>query len=126
MKNPAAQLIALGMTRYWQAEDGLRLDVGPFVKGLEYATGVEPLVMGKPAQPFFHSALSLLGVEAKDTLMIGDDIRGDIDGAHKAGLQAMLVRTGKFRQSDLTMGITPDYIIDSVADLPSWWSAQHN
>ncbi len=124
MENPDAKLIALGMTRYWRAEDGLRLDVGPFVKGLEYAVGIEPLVMGKPAQAFFHAALSLLGVEAEQTVMIGDDIQGDIGGSQQAGINGVLVRTGKFRQSDLSLGIEPFDIIDSIADLPLWWQ-QH-
>jgi phospholysine phosphohistidine inorganic pyrophosphate phosphatase len=121
MNNPDARLIALGMTRYWQAEDGPRLDVGPFVKGLEYAVGIEPLVMGKPAQPFFSAALSMLGVAEENTIMIGDDIRGDIEGAQQAGIHGVLVRTGKFRPVDLSMGITPDFVLNSIADLPQWW-----
>jgi phospholysine phosphohistidine inorganic pyrophosphate phosphatase len=53
--------------------------------------------------------------------MVGDDIRGDIQAAQTLQLRAVLVRTGKFRPSDLDTGIAPDGIIDSVADLPSWW-----
>ncbi len=53
--------------------------------------------------------------------MVGDDIRADVDGAQQAGLKGMLVRTGKFRATDLEEGITPFAILDSVADLPGWW-----
>jgi ribonucleotide monophosphatase NagD (HAD superfamily) len=51
--------------------------------------------------------------------MIGDDIDADIGGAQQAGLQGILVKTGKYRKSytDLS-AITPDLIIDSVAELP--------
>lgn len=121
MENPAATLIALGMTRYWRAEDGLRLDVGPFVKGLEYAVGIEATVMGKPAPAFFRSALEKLDMAAERTVMVGDDIRGDIDGAQHFGLHGVLVRTGKFRADDLSLGITPTSVIDSIADLPRLW-----
>lgn len=121
MQNPHAPLIALGLTRYWQAEDGLRLDVGPFVKGLEYAAGRESVVMGKPAAPFFETALEHLKISAGKTVMIGDDIRGDIDGAQKTGINGILVRTGKFRPGDLELGITPFVVLDSVATVPSWW-----
>lgn len=121
MENPGAPLIALGLTRYWQAEDGLRLDVGPYVKGLEYAAGREALVLGKPAGAFFRSALALLGVEPEAAVMIGDDIRGDVEGAQQAGIPALLVRTGKFRESDLEQGIKPDAVLDSVVSLPDWW-----
>jgi ribonucleotide monophosphatase NagD (HAD superfamily) len=54
--------------------------------------------------------------------MIGDDIRTDIAGAQGAGLKAALVRTGKFRPSDLDEGIQPDAVLDSIAGLPQWWS----
>ena len=36
--SPEATLIALGMTRYWLAPDGISLDVAPFVAALENAT----------------------------------------------------------------------------------------
>ncbi len=124
MHNPQAPLIALGMTRFWQADDGLRLDVGPYVKGLEYACNREAVVLGKPAAPFFHSALQQLGITATETIMIGDDIRGDIDGAQQAGINGVLVRSGKFRETDLALGIEPYTVINSIADLPAWWAKQ--
>ncbi|MGD2082973.1 MAG: TIGR01458 family HAD-type hydrolase, partial [Chromatiales bacterium] len=115
------RLIALGMTRYWKAGDGLRLDTAPFVVALEHAAGVEALVLGKPAEGFFRAALHRVGAEAGETLMIGDDIRGDIEGARRAGLRAMLVRTGKFRPSDLESDVEPDAVVGSIADLAQWW-----
>lgn len=124
MSSPPAQLIALGLTRYWQTSSGLQLDVGPFVKALEYATGREALVCGKPSASFFETAASQLQLNANQLIMIGDDIQGDIGGAQNAGLKALQVRTGKFRETDLQQGIKPDDIIDSIADLPQWWD-QH-
>jgi len=117
-------LVALGLTRYWKAEEGLRLDVGPFVKALEYATGKEAVVLGKPAAPFFQAALGRIGAAAEKTLMVGDDIRGDVEAAQHAGLHAALVRTGKFRPADLELGVEPELVLDSVADLPRWWKEQ--
>jgi ribonucleotide monophosphatase NagD (HAD superfamily) len=55
--------------------------------------------------------------------MVGDDIRGDIGGAQEAALRGVLVRTGKFHRGDLTIGIEPDAVLDSVADLPRWASS---
>ncbi len=118
MENPDCTLLALGLTRYWRAEDGLRLDVGPFVKALEYATGRSAVVLGKPAAPFFETALKLLEAAPEETVMVGDDIRGDIEAAQKLGLKGVLVRTGKFRPADLESGVEPGAVIDSVADLP--------
>ena len=122
MQEPLPALVALGMTRYWRAADGLRLDTGPFVRALEYATGVEALVTGKPAAAFFEIATRRLGLPASQVLMVGDDIRGDIEGAQGAGLKAALVRTGKFTPRDLDLGVTPDAVLPSVAALPQWWA----
>ena len=124
MSEPRPKLIALGMTRYWQADDGLHLDVAPFVMALSHAADVEPLVMGKPAHSFYKTAVDILAEDADQVVMVGDDIRGDVDGAQQAGLKAVLVRTGKFRESDLESGIKPDAVLDSVADFPAWYEGK--
>lgn len=116
-----AELVALGMTRFWQAEDGLRLDAGPYVAALEYASGRKAVVLGKPAAAFFHAAAARLGVAPAQAAMIGDDIVTDIAGAQSAGLKGVLMRTGKFRESDLEGEIQPEAVLDSVAALPEWW-----
>lgn len=121
MAEPNPMLVALGMTRYWRAADGLRLDTAPFVVALEHATGVAPIVLGKPAKPFFDMALAELGTPATETWMIGDDISSDIAGAQRAGLRGALVRTGKFRPRDLELDIDPDAVLESIAELPAWW-----
>jgi HAD superfamily hydrolase (TIGR01458 family) len=120
--NREAQLIALGMTRYWQTEEGVSLDVAPFVAALEHASGRKALVFGKPAAEFFQAAANRLGLPPADILMVGDDIETDIGGAQSAGLQGALVRSGKFRPGDLNGSVRPGTVLDSVADLPSWWS----
>lgn len=124
MAEPHPHLIALGMTRYWRAPDGLRLDSAPFVVALQHATGVEPVVLGKPAPAFFTEALRAVGTEAGETLMIGDDIRGDVGGAQQSGIRGVLVRTGKFQPDDLEGDIDPDAVLDSIADLPHWWEGR--
>ena len=123
MQSPQPSLLALGMTRYWQSPNGLQLDVAPFVVGLSYASGVEPLVLGKPAASFYETAVNLLGVGKDQVVMVGDDIRSDVDGAQQAGIRGVLVRTGKFRQQDLSLGIRPAAVLDSIADLPQWYQS---
>ncbi len=122
MHEPAPVLVALGMTRYWRAADGLRLDVAPFVTALEHAAGCKAVVLGKPSPAFFNIALTMIGCGPVETFMIGDDIVGDIDGAQQAGMQGILVKTGKFRKQDLESEIRPDTVLDSIADLPAWWN----
>lgn len=122
--NPEAVLIALGKTRYWMAEDGISLDVAPFVAALEHASGRPAMVFGKPAAPFFEAAAAKLGLAPSEVMMIGDDIDADVRGAMAAGLSGAMVRTGKFRPEDLDGPVQPDAVLDSVADLPAWWSSR--
>ena len=122
--NPESTLVALAMTRYWKAADGISLDVAPFVAALENATGRKALVLGKPAAEFFQAAADRLGVPNREILMVGDDIETDIAGAQLAGMRAALVRTGKFRESDLAGSVKPDAVLGSVAELPAWWARQ--
>jgi len=119
-------LIALGLTRYWRAADGLRLDVAPFIKALEYAASCEAMVIGKPSIDFFKLALNSFGEMPRAVFMIGDDIVGDIQGAQKAGINSILVKTGKFREQDLETDIEPDVILESIANLPEWWHLKFN
>jgi len=121
MQDPRPQLIALGMTRYWRNQDGLRLDVAPFIKALEHAASCEARVVGKPAAAFFAASLALLDCAAEQAYMIGDDIVGDIDAAQTCGIRGIQVRTGKFRETDLSGKIKPFAMLDSIADLPVWW-----
>ena len=116
---PRRRLVALGLTRFWQSSDGANLDVAPFVAALECATGCTATVMGKPSKEFFLQAAARMGLPPGELLMIGDDLRVDALGAQRAGLRSALVRTGKFRPSDLEGDERPDWVLDSACDLPA-------
>jgi phospholysine phosphohistidine inorganic pyrophosphate phosphatase len=109
--------VALQKNRYWRTPGGLSLDAGPFVAALEYATGQQAAVVGKPEEAFFRIALEDLRLEAGEVAMVGDDAEADVAGAKRAGLLGIQVRTGKWgsdaeeRQADL--------VLDSVAGLPT-------
>jgi len=122
MQDPQPELIALGMTRYWRGQDGLQLDVAPFIKALEHAASCEARVVGKPESAFFETSLAILQCDAGQTYMIGDDIVGDIDAAQNCGIRGIQVKTGKFRDADLNGRIKPFALLDSFADLPAWWA----
>ena len=95
-----APLLAMGNNRYFKERDGFSLDVGPFVTALEYAAGVRATILGKPAPDFFRAAIADLGCKADEVMMVGDDVAADVIGAVSAGLQGVLVKTGKYRPGD--------------------------
>ncbi|XP_034519292.1 phospholysine phosphohistidine inorganic pyrophosphate phosphatase isoform X2 [Ailuropoda melanoleuca] len=59
-------LISLGKGRYYKETSGLMLDVGAYMKALEYACGIEAEVVGKPSPEYFQLALKEMGVEAHE------------------------------------------------------------
>ena len=113
-----AELLALHKGKYFQVRDGLDLDIGAIVTGLEYATGKQAITLGKPNKEFFQAALDDIGCSSIDVIMVGDDLINDIGGAQRTGMKGVLVRTGKFRKSDLSHSdVKPDFIIESINEL---------
>ncbi len=116
-----AWLVALQKGRYWMGSHGLELDAGAYVAALEFATGQDALLCGKPREEFFLSVLQSVGArppfdDAHRPVMVGDDLWNDVAGAQQAGLAGWLVRTGKFRPDELeTSGVSPDRVTHPVS-----------
>jgi HAD superfamily hydrolase (TIGR01458 family) len=119
-----AEFYCLHRNRWWQTVEGPRLDSGAFVAGLEYASGIEATVLGKPSPEYFGAAREAIDADPEMAWMVGDDIEGDMVGAQKHGMRTVLVRTGKFRPDELDeAGVMPDGIVSSIAQLPDWLEA---
>ena len=114
-----AELVGMHRNFFWRTKEGLQLDGGAYIVGLEEASGRTAVICGKPAEAYFASALATLRTSASRTAMVGDDLVNDVLGAQAAGITGVLVRTGKFRPEDLERPEgKPDHVIDSIADLP--------
>ncbi|XP_002739766.2 haloacid dehalogenase-like hydrolase domain-containing protein 2 [Saccoglossus kowalevskii] len=110
-------LIAVHKARYYKRNDGMALGPGPFVEAIEYATESKAVVVGKPKKGFFLSALKGMECKPQNAVMIGDDVRDDVGGAQQAGMQGILVKTGKYREND-EMKIDPPPTV-TCDDFPS-------
>ncbi len=114
-----AAFFCLHKNRWWQTKRGPMLDGGAFVAGLEYATGVEATVLGKPSPSYFAAALDALDAEPERTWLITDDVESDVRGARLFGMRTVLVRTGKFRPEALERADPgPDIVVSSLAHFP--------
>ncbi|XP_014680038.1 PREDICTED: haloacid dehalogenase-like hydrolase domain-containing protein 2 isoform X2 [Priapulus caudatus] len=109
-------LIGIHKARYLKKKDGLYLGPGPFVHALEYATGTQAVVLGKPEKAFFLEALQEFSCPPDQAVMIGDDVIDDVGGAQKCGMLGILVQTafswipGKFCYRSLIPAVaTPTY-----------------
>ena len=114
-----AELVAMHRNLFWMTRRGEKLDAGAYLLGLEAATGLEAVVLGKPAASAFRAGLAALGLPAERVAMVGDDVENDVLAAQALGITGVLVRTGKFREDDVARASgTPDHILGSVLDLP--------
>ena len=117
-------VVAMHRSTAWNTADGLRIDTGMYLVGMEEASGRRAVAVGKPAPAGFETAAARLGVEPDDMYMVGDDLSNDVLAAQIVGMTGVLVRTGKFRQDTLDrwaadeFAMQPNHVIESVADLP--------
>jgi HAD superfamily hydrolase (TIGR01450 family) len=117
-------VVAMHRSTSWTTTEGLRIDTGMYLIGMEQTSGRKVTAVGKPAPEGFLAAAGRLGVDPDQMYMVGDDLNNDVLAAQVVGMTGVLVRTGKFRQDTLDrwaaddFAMQPNHVIDSVADLP--------
>lgn len=74
--------------------DGLMPHTGAILRAITQATGVEPLMIGKPSNSLGKSFLRLFGCTAQEIRVIGDRLDTDMAFARSCGFQAWLMLTG--------------------------------
>jgi HAD superfamily hydrolase (TIGR01458 family) len=116
-----AALVGMHRNLFWKTDQGWELDGGAYLAGLEEAAETKATICGKPERAYFDAALEMLGVEAANAAMVGDDVVNDVWGAQASGLTGILVRTGKYRpgDEDRRQG-RPDHVLASFADVPAF------
>jgi HAD superfamily hydrolase (TIGR01450 family) len=87
-----AEIVAANRDPTFPREDGIWPGTGSILAALEYATGSEAQLVGKPQPQIFRTALDRLGPGR--TLVVGDRLDADLGGAAAAGLDAAIVLTG--------------------------------
>lgn len=117
--NNGANLVAMHEDRVFPSEPRSKIGLGAFVRSLEYSTGKNAVIVGKPNRNFFELSMKQISASTDETAMVGDSLLGDIGGAQNIGLKTIMVRTGNFNEKELADSrIKPDYIINSIKDLP--------
>jgi glycerol-1-phosphatase len=91
---------------------------GSLVQVVATATGVQPLVAGKPEPPLHRE--SVLRTGARHPLVVGDRLDTDIEGAHRVGADSLLVLTGVTGPSEAVLASPsqrPTYLAEDLAGL---------
>lgn len=84
----------------------------------------------KPDPRVFHYALDRMGIEPEEAVMVGDSLRGDVQGAKALGMTTVWRRRpargladgsgkGPGEWSEAPGSVVPDYVIDTLAELKS-------
>jgi len=118
-----ADFIGTNPDKTFPAPEGLVPGAGSILAALEAATDREPLVIGKPFEPMFTAALDALGTSPENTLMVGDRLNTDVQGAQAAGLKTALLFTGVTTQDDMeTSDVWPDVAYEGLPELLKAWA----
>lgn len=95
---------------------------GALVAAVRHAVDVDPEVIGKPHPPMYTLAARAVGIEAADTIAVGDRLETDIAGAHAAGMAGALVLTGVHGAADAAAASPdhrPTHVLGDLRDLLS-------
>jgi len=105
-------------------ENALAPGNGAQLAALEAATGVEPVVLGKPFPGLYQQALTSMGTRPEDTLVIGDRLDTDILGGLRLGMPTAMLLSGvsDFKEVE-TSPIRPNMTFEDLSALVRAWRA---
>jgi ribonucleotide monophosphatase NagD (HAD superfamily) len=110
-----AQFIATQRNRYWSSGSGPIVDIGFWIAGLEYCTGVEAEVIGKPSINSYLTVCRDTGIRVDNTVMVSDDVLSDLAGAKKAGLSTVHTTDYSVR-TNATITLAPDLTVSNLSE----------
>ncbi len=113
-----SKLIATNLDPSPKRKGWANLGIKAIVKMIEEATGKQAFSVGKPSPVMMRSARKYLGLEASETIIIGDTMDTDILGGIQLGYTTVLTLTGVSHENMLDdYAFKPDLIVKSVAEL---------
>ena len=113
-----ALFVASNIDRTLPSRRGNQPGNGSLAQVIAHATGVKPLVAGKPEPPLHHE--SVLRTGAQHPLVVGDRLDTDIEAAQRVGAESLLVLTGVTSPADAVLAPPvqrPTYLAEDLAGL---------
>ena len=98
---------------------------GAQLAALQAATGIKPVVTGKPERLLYQQAMDRMGTSPATTLVIGDRLDTDILGGVRLAMPTALVLTGVSGQDEMKNSpIRPSLIFENLSCLIESWQEQ--
>ena len=115
-----ARFIATNRDPVYPTERGLRPGAGSVIAAIEVASGVTPLVIGKPEPLLMEQAALAVGADPREAVVIGDGLFTDIAAARAVGARSILMLTGVSTRAEveaLAMENRPTAVAADAAEL---------
>ncbi|MFC4023717.1 TIGR01457 family HAD-type hydrolase [Oceanobacillus longus] len=98
-------------------ERGLLPGNGALTSVVAVSTGQQPIFIGKPEAIIMEEALTILGLDKEETLMVGDNYNTDMMAGINAGMDTLMVFTGVTPYRELpNLVIQPTYHVHGLSD----------
>jgi len=117
-----ARFIATNRDPVYPTERGLRPGAGSIIAAIEAASGVRPIVIGKPEPLLLEEAARAVGANPRDAVVIGDGLVTDIAAARAVGARSVLILTGVSSRAEaeaLPADLRPTALAADAAELAS-------
>jgi HAD superfamily hydrolase (TIGR01450 family) len=111
-----ADIVAAHSARLYMSKKGPAITVGPILRAVECGSGRRGFAVGKPSPLMFETAMKRAGCTRSETVMIGDQEDTDVEGARRAGIDSILVRTGVYDGRTRTKATAVIASVDELAD----------
>lgn len=101
-------------------EFGYIPDCGAMCQSIERATGKTPKFIGKPQPTMIFEVMKKFGVDAKDTVVIGDRLYTDIASGNNAGVDTICVLSGEvtLQEVNKSQGVEkPTFLFNHVKEI---------
>lgn len=124
--NMGAKFIATNGDTTLPTELGSVPGNGATLAAITAATGVKPIIIGKPEPILYQQALGLLNVDPATTIAIGDRLNTDILGAVRTGIRSVMVLTGVSSTKDIAeLDYHPTWIMQDIRIITEALIEQH-
>lgn len=120
-----AKFVGTNSDATYPAPEGIIPGNGALLAAIETATGVKPIVVGKPEPILYQQSLRRLNTPLEATAALGDRLETDIRGGIRAGLKTILVMSGVTTPELLAASdVQPDWVFEDILDLARHWDVE--